>query len=107
MKVPGSRGRVVSLETLLACLGPEREQGRRVVFTNGCFDLLHAGHAADNHLHVHDSVPYFLGRLVKNNRLLDNHAGPLYFSLAFFSRSARHTLSREKGWLGNLIPTAL
>ncbi len=46
MKVPGSRGRVVSLETLLACLGPEREQGRRVVFTNGCFDLLHAGHAA-------------------------------------------------------------
>ena len=24
----------------------ERARGRRVVFTNGCFDLVHAGHAS-------------------------------------------------------------
>ncbi|MGH7747859.1 MAG: adenylyltransferase/cytidyltransferase family protein, partial [Candidatus Dormibacteria bacterium] len=24
----------------------QRARGRRVVFTNGCFDLLHAGHVA-------------------------------------------------------------
>ncbi|MBN9418646.1 hypothetical protein ABS71_11860 [bacterium SCN 62-11] len=32
-------GRVVTVEELLPHL-----QGRRVVFTNGCFDLLHVGH---------------------------------------------------------------
>jgi D-beta-D-heptose 7-phosphate kinase/D-beta-D-heptose 1-phosphate adenosyltransferase len=40
-----SADRVLPLEALLARLGPERAAGRRVVFTNGCFDLLHAGHA--------------------------------------------------------------
>jgi D-beta-D-heptose 7-phosphate kinase/D-beta-D-heptose 1-phosphate adenosyltransferase len=30
--------------TLLARLAAYREQGRRVVFTNGCFDILHRGH---------------------------------------------------------------
>ena len=34
--------RVLSRESLLARFGPPRD--RRVVFTNGCFDLLHAGH---------------------------------------------------------------
>jgi D-beta-D-heptose 7-phosphate kinase/D-beta-D-heptose 1-phosphate adenosyltransferase len=29
---------------LLAALAPRRAAGARVVFTNGCFDLLHAGH---------------------------------------------------------------
>lgn len=38
--------RIVVLEALLAILRPLRERGRRVVFTNGCFDLIHAGHAA-------------------------------------------------------------
>jgi len=37
--------RVLSRDALLARLPPERAAGRRVVFTNGCFDLLHAGHA--------------------------------------------------------------
>jgi D-beta-D-heptose 7-phosphate kinase/D-beta-D-heptose 1-phosphate adenosyltransferase len=32
------------LATLLARLAPLRSQGGRVVFTNGCFDLLHSGH---------------------------------------------------------------
>ena len=31
-------------EALLAALAPHRDAGRRVVFTNGCFDLLHPGH---------------------------------------------------------------
>jgi D-beta-D-heptose 7-phosphate kinase/D-beta-D-heptose 1-phosphate adenosyltransferase len=29
---------------LRAALVPRRQEGARVVFTNGCFDLLHAGH---------------------------------------------------------------
>jgi D-beta-D-heptose 7-phosphate kinase/D-beta-D-heptose 1-phosphate adenosyltransferase len=35
---------VVGLESVLATLRRDRHAGRRVVFTNGCFDLLHAGH---------------------------------------------------------------
>ena len=34
----------VELSELLRRLARAREEGRRVVFTNGCFDLLHAGH---------------------------------------------------------------
>jgi D-beta-D-heptose 7-phosphate kinase/D-beta-D-heptose 1-phosphate adenosyltransferase len=30
--------------TLLATLAPRRAAGDRIVFTNGCFDLLHPGH---------------------------------------------------------------
>jgi rfaE bifunctional protein nucleotidyltransferase chain/domain len=32
------------VDTLLATLAPRRAAGARVVFTNGCFDLLHPGH---------------------------------------------------------------
>jgi len=45
MRETQARARIVTLETLLAKLRPLREAGRRVVFTNGCFDLLHGGHA--------------------------------------------------------------
>ncbi|GAA4197883.1 D-glycero-beta-D-manno-heptose 1-phosphate adenylyltransferase [Microbispora amethystogenes] len=31
---------------LAACLERDRAEGRRVVFTNGCFDVLHRGHVA-------------------------------------------------------------
>jgi rfaE bifunctional protein nucleotidyltransferase chain/domain len=38
------RGKIVSAEEAGA-LGKEmRDQGRKLVFTNGCFDLLHVGH---------------------------------------------------------------
>ncbi|MEZ5568360.1 MAG: bifunctional D-glycero-beta-D-manno-heptose-7-phosphate kinase/D-glycero-beta-D-manno-heptose 1-phosphate adenylyltransferase HldE [Halioglobus sp.] len=37
---------VVSLEQLQAALSQARARGERVVFTNGCFDLLHAGHVS-------------------------------------------------------------
>ena len=36
--------KVLTREPLLAALRGERERGRKVVFTNGCYDLLHAGH---------------------------------------------------------------
>jgi D-beta-D-heptose 7-phosphate kinase/D-beta-D-heptose 1-phosphate adenosyltransferase len=37
-------GQILDRRALVAALEREREAGRRVVFTNGCFDLLHAGH---------------------------------------------------------------
>jgi D-beta-D-heptose 7-phosphate kinase/D-beta-D-heptose 1-phosphate adenosyltransferase len=36
--------KIVSLQELRPALARHRSAGRRVVFTNGCFDLLHAGH---------------------------------------------------------------
>lgn len=35
---------IVSEEQLLLAVAKARTQGRRIVFTNGCFDILHAGH---------------------------------------------------------------
>ncbi len=37
-------GKVLTLKKLLGELGPLRKKGARVVFTNGCFDIIHAGH---------------------------------------------------------------
>ncbi|MBI1374961.1 MAG: adenylyltransferase/cytidyltransferase family protein [Phycisphaera sp.] len=37
-------GKVRKLDQLLPELAAYRKQGRRVAFTNGCFDILHAGH---------------------------------------------------------------
>jgi D-glycero-beta-D-manno-heptose 1-phosphate adenylyltransferase len=36
--------RVLSLEETILRFGPQNRNPRRVVFTNGCFDLLHPGH---------------------------------------------------------------
>jgi D-glycero-beta-D-manno-heptose 1-phosphate adenylyltransferase len=36
--------KIVSLETLLAELEKQRAGGRKIVFTNGCFDIIHPGH---------------------------------------------------------------
>jgi D-beta-D-heptose 7-phosphate kinase / D-beta-D-heptose 1-phosphate adenosyltransferase len=36
--------KILSLDTLIAELDRHRKAGRRICFTNGCFDLLHAGH---------------------------------------------------------------
>jgi rfaE bifunctional protein nucleotidyltransferase chain/domain len=38
------RGRIVTAEELSAIRDGMDSAGRRLVFTNGCFDLLHAGH---------------------------------------------------------------
>ena len=37
-------GRIVSQEELLQRVGRQSRGSRRIVFTNGCFDLLHPGH---------------------------------------------------------------
>jgi rfaE bifunctional protein nucleotidyltransferase chain/domain len=37
-------GKIVSQEELIQVTALEKRGGRRVVFTNGCFDLLHPGH---------------------------------------------------------------
>jgi D-beta-D-heptose 7-phosphate kinase/D-beta-D-heptose 1-phosphate adenosyltransferase len=36
--------KVKGLKTLLSILRRSKKQGKRIVFTNGCFDLLHRGH---------------------------------------------------------------
>ena len=36
--------KVLFRDQLLSILAGERAQGKRIVFTNGCFDLMHVGH---------------------------------------------------------------
>jgi D-beta-D-heptose 7-phosphate kinase/D-beta-D-heptose 1-phosphate adenosyltransferase len=42
--VDSSRRKIVARDDLLSRLADARARGARIVFTNGCFDLLHAGH---------------------------------------------------------------
>jgi len=39
-----ARERVLGRQALARKLAAARARGRRIVFTNGCFDILHAGH---------------------------------------------------------------
>ena len=36
--------KIVSIKTLLVIIDDLRSKGRRIIFTNGCFDILHKGH---------------------------------------------------------------
>ncbi len=45
-KITRDAERVVTLPELLTRVAPVRDVGGQVVFTNGCFDILHAGHAS-------------------------------------------------------------
>lgn len=36
--------KILSSTTYIATLAAQRQLGKRIVFTNGCFDILHAGH---------------------------------------------------------------
>ncbi len=36
--------KIVSIKTLQRCVRQARQEGKNIVFTNGCFDILHAGH---------------------------------------------------------------
>jgi len=40
----GTEGKTVTLDSLLPQLDSARKSGFKIIFTNGCFDLLHAGH---------------------------------------------------------------
>jgi D-beta-D-heptose 7-phosphate kinase/D-beta-D-heptose 1-phosphate adenosyltransferase len=44
MGFPPTVRKVVSLEEAVARAAEWRARGKRIVYTNGCFDLLHAGH---------------------------------------------------------------
>ncbi|MGA8325542.1 MAG: adenylyltransferase/cytidyltransferase family protein [Candidatus Cybelea sp.] len=44
MSLPAYFGRLLSIDQAVAWREDLRAEGRTVVFTNGCFDLLHAGH---------------------------------------------------------------
>jgi rfaE bifunctional protein nucleotidyltransferase chain/domain len=37
---------ILTIEEAILRFGREKRNGRRIVFTNGCFDLLHPGHVA-------------------------------------------------------------
>jgi D-beta-D-heptose 7-phosphate kinase/D-beta-D-heptose 1-phosphate adenosyltransferase len=39
-----ARDKIKTAEELQSICGVARAQGQRVIFTNGCFDILHAGH---------------------------------------------------------------
>ena len=45
MAAPSLCDKIVSRERAAQAIAELRARGKRVVFTNGCFDLLHAGHA--------------------------------------------------------------
>jgi D-beta-D-heptose 7-phosphate kinase/D-beta-D-heptose 1-phosphate adenosyltransferase len=45
-EVSSSEAKVVSLEAAIAAADRWRKRGRKVGFTNGCFDLLHPGHVS-------------------------------------------------------------
>jgi D-beta-D-heptose 7-phosphate kinase / D-beta-D-heptose 1-phosphate adenosyltransferase len=42
----GLSHKILSAESARQCLADARKRGRKIVFTNGCFDILHAGHLA-------------------------------------------------------------
>ncbi len=44
MPAPPLTEKILNLPALLRALEPRRIRGERVVFTNGCFDLVHPGH---------------------------------------------------------------
>ncbi len=41
---PSYLKKILTWDQLVACLEPQRAAGRLIVFTNGCFDLIHTGH---------------------------------------------------------------
>jgi rfaE bifunctional protein nucleotidyltransferase chain/domain len=43
-KAGSAAAKVRGLADLLRAIGPARESGKTVAFTNGCYDLLHVGH---------------------------------------------------------------
>lgn len=40
----GASDKIVTLEDLVTRLSKVRKSGQKIVFTNGCFDILHVGH---------------------------------------------------------------
>ncbi len=43
-RAASAAAKVRALPDLLQSIAPERERGKKIAFTNGCYDLLHVGH---------------------------------------------------------------
>ena len=41
-----AKSKIKSRRSLAKWLKEQRAQGKKIVFTNGCFDILHAGHVS-------------------------------------------------------------
>jgi rfaE bifunctional protein nucleotidyltransferase chain/domain len=67
--------KVRSLEELERVRGVARERGQRVVFTNGCFDLLHIGHV--RYLEAARGLGDLLVVAVNSDRSVHQIKGPL------------------------------
>lgn len=67
-------GRVIGEDALAAERDEARRAGRTVVFTNGCFDLLHEGHAA--YLAEARALGDFLIVAVNTDRSVERLKGP-------------------------------
>lgn len=46
MRAIRARDKILTIEALARCVARARREGLRIVFTNGCFDLLHPGHVS-------------------------------------------------------------
>ena len=66
--------RVRTLEQLLVEVRGERSEGRKIVFTNGCFDILHAGHVRV--IEEAKSMGDFLIVAVNSDASVKRHKGP-------------------------------
>ncbi|HET6884478.1 MAG TPA: D-glycero-beta-D-manno-heptose 1-phosphate adenylyltransferase [Pirellulales bacterium] len=45
-RLPGPLDKILPLDRLAAVVAEHEQAGRKIVFTNGCFDLLHVGHVS-------------------------------------------------------------
>lgn len=45
-RATGASGKVADIDRLAASVAEHKQAGRKIVFTNGCFDLLHVGHVS-------------------------------------------------------------
>ncbi|MEP6742257.1 MAG: adenylyltransferase/cytidyltransferase family protein [bacterium] len=43
-EIPDARARILDRSTIIRQIRSEKDAGRTIVLTNGCFDVLHAGH---------------------------------------------------------------
>src|ERR1700686_279682 len=67
-------GKIVSQDELIQVTAREKRDGRRVVFTNGCFDLLHPGHVRC--LAEARALGDVLGVAINNDRSVRGNKGP-------------------------------
>jgi len=70
----GSSSKIVDRETAAAIAAQYRTSGKRVVFTNGCYDLLHAGHVLSLSMAAAEGDVLFVG--VNSDAMIRKLKGP-------------------------------